>query len=198
MASKFNLRLIFWSASSLILVSCSLISVPPDSALSNSSRNHLYQLSDWFFDGRLAVSGRDDSWSASLSWKHSINEDELKLSGPLGQGATLIHLSNDFVTIDRGAGQVESSSEPEDFMKQQVGISVPLQSLRFWVIGLPQPEQKVVKTIDGFIQDGWLVSYNQMQAVFGQQMPRKISVVNSNLKVKLKLVIDRWVLNNEK
>lgn len=183
-----------WLIMVWLLSACSTATVKTNAAYSKQVRTPLYQLDRWSFDGRLAITGQDDSWSASLSWNHSPDQEEMKLSGPMGQGATVIQLTDDFVSIDRGNGQVETSEQPEEFVNQQLGIFVPVRSLRFWVLGLPEPTQAFAETADGFTQAGWLITYNQMQADFNPPMPRKMTVVNS--LIKLKLVIDQWILND--
>jgi outer membrane lipoprotein LolB len=183
-----------WLAIVWLLSACSSVTVEPRTTYSQHSRAQFYQLDRWSFDGRLAITAQNDSWSANLSWDHTPSLEEMKLSGPLGQGAAVIRLSDGFVSIDRGNGQVETSVEPEDFVNEQLGIFVPVMSLRYWVLGLPEPTQTYAETLDGFTQAGWLVTYNQMQAGFNSSMPRKITVVNS--RVTLKLIIDQWFLND--
>jgi outer membrane lipoprotein LolB len=122
--------------------------------------------------------------------------EEIKLSGPLGQRAAVIRLTGAFVSIDHGDGKLESSEEPEEFVNQQLGVYVPLVSLRYWAFGLPESTHAYMETIDGFSQAGWLISYKQMQIVSGQSLPRKI--VASNSDVKLKLVIDQWIISDTK
>lgn len=190
-----HVKWILWFGAGWLLSACSTVSVQPEANYSKQVREHLYKLDSWSFDGRLAITGRNDSWSASINWSHDPRQEEIKLSGPLGQGATVIELTDDFVSIDRGNGKVQTSDQPEDFVSQQLGVFVPIQSLRYWVIGLPEPTQSFLETTDGFTQAGWLVSYKETQSVVGQSMPRKISVVNPD--VKLKLIIDQWAINNE-
>lgn len=153
----------------------------------------VYKLSQWSFDGRLALTGQKDSWSANIDWQHHQDQERIRLSGPLGQGGTVIQLMGDRVTVDRGHGDVQSSDQPEAFINQQIGVFVPAYSLRYWVTGLPEPNQAFEETGSGFKQSGWLIEYKQMQAVDDQAMPRKLTVTNG--QTKLKLVIDQWVLN---
>jgi len=178
----------------LVLSGCSSIKIEHETAYSRRAREPLYNLDNWLFNGRLVITGQNDSWSANINWKHVVDKEEIKLSGPLGQGATVIKLSDDLVSVDRGNGKVQTSEQPEEFINQQLGVFVPIKSLRYWVIGLPEPSQSFVDTSDGFTQEDWLVRYAQMQAVNGQSMPRKITVSNS--RVKLKLIIDQWILND--
>ena len=177
----------------LTLSACSIVPLVPEVHYSRIAREHLYKLERWSFEGRLALTGKNDSWSASINWGHKPDDEKIKLSGPLGQGATEIQLTGDLVTIDRGDGQTQSSIQPEEFINQQLGMFVPVRSLRYWVVGLPEPTTAFVETATGFNQAGWLIEYKQMQPVDDQSMPRKITVTNE--QVKLKLIIDQWVLN---
>jgi len=182
-----------WWCFVLLLSACTIAPITPEVPYSRLAREHLYKLEQWSFEGRLALTGKNDSWSASINWGHKPDDEKIKLSGPLGQGATVIQLTGDLVTIDHGDGQAQSSTQPEEFINQQLGMFVPVHSLRYWVVGLPEPTSAFVETADGFKQDGWFIEYKQMQPVDDQFMPRKITVMND--QVKLKLIIDQWVLN---
>ena len=182
-----------WWCFVLMLSACSTAPVEPEIHYSKIAREHLYKLEQWTFEGRLALTGKNDAWSASINWGHKPDDDKIKLSGPLGQGATVIQLTGELVTIDRGDGQPQSSTQPQAFINQQLGMFVPVRSLRYWVVGLPEPTSAYVETATGFRQAGWFIEYKQMQPADDQSMPRKITVTNE--QVKLKLVIDQWVLN---
>ncbi|MGR8979383.1 MAG: lipoprotein insertase outer membrane protein LolB [Gammaproteobacteria bacterium] len=182
-----------WVLFIIFLQACATVPVEKAGSYSRIARQGLYTLEPWSISGRLGLTGPGESWSASIVWNHHPDSDQIKLSGPLGQGAVAVHLTGDYVTIDRGGGQVETSSNPEQFVNQQLGLFVPIRSLRFWVIGLPRPGESFVDTAAGFKQGEWLVDYPQMLMVDGQPMPQKIVVTNE--QVKLKLVIDQWILN---
>jgi outer membrane lipoprotein LolB len=177
----------------LMVSACSIAPEVPEVHYSKRSREHLYKLESWSFEGRLALTGKNDSWSANVNWGHKPDDEKIKLSGPLGQGTTVIQLTGDWVTIDRGNGQAQTSTKPEQFINQQLGMFVPVHSLRYWVVGLPEPTSAFVETPTGFKQAGWLIDYKQMQPVDNQSMPHKITVTNE--QIKLKLIIDQWILN---
>jgi outer membrane lipoprotein LolB len=176
----------------LLLSACAVVPVEPDVPYSRTAMLHLYEVEHWAFEGRLALTGQSDSWSANISWEHSPEAEKIKLSGPLGQGTVVISLAGNVVTIDRGGGDVQSSTQSEVFINQQLGMFVPVRSLRYWVVGLPEPSLSYKDTIVGFNQAGWLSEYKQMQSVNDGAMPRKMTVMNN--QVKLKLIIDQWVL----
>lgn len=193
---RFKVGLLVGGCLILLLSACSVVPVEPSVHYSRAAMLHLYDLERWSFEGRLALTGQNDSWSANISWEHSPEVEKIKLSGPLGQGAVVILLKGNVVTIDRGGDDVQSSTQPEDFINQQLGMFVPVRSLRYWVVGLPEPSRSYKDTDIGFNQAGWLSEYKQMQPVDEGTMPLKMMVMNK--QVKLKLIIDHWVLNDTK
>ena len=180
----------------LMVSGCTTEIVAPETLYSKITRESLYNLEQWSFEGRLGLTGIKDSWQANINWQHRSSNEEIRLSGPLGQGATIIKLTGKLVTIDRGNDKIQTSLEPEAFISQQLGMFVPIRSLRYWVIGVPEPGSPYVEAGLGFRQAGWLIEYKQMQRVNAQNMPRRITVTNE--KVKLKIMIDQWILNASK
>lgn len=159
-----------------------------------SARSHLYHMKTWSFQGRLAMRGSEDSWSASINWRHRGDTDKIKLAGPLGQGAVSIVLIGNVISIDRGDNNPLASNDPDVLVGQQVGVFVPVKALRYWVVGLTQPDVEFDVLADGFIQSGWTVHFPELMKYGDELMPRRVVVFKKNLK--LKLVIDQWVLND--
>jgi outer membrane lipoprotein LolB len=158
-------------------------------------RAAFYRLDFWEFEGRGAVKSSSDSGSFNILWRHQGKEDNLRLSGFLGQGAVAIKVSGEHIEIDRGNGHLETSERPQELLERQLGFYVPVAALRFWVLGLPEAKKYFEVCSDGFRQAGWDVQYSQWMKTAGYDMPHKIMVNNEELK--LKLVIDQWVLSRE-
>lgn len=188
----FNLKGLVGVGLILLLSACSVVTERPDLHYSRIAMQSLYGQERWSFEGRLALVGKNDSWSANINWEHTPGAEIIKLSGPLGQGAVVISLVGNVVTVDRGGGDVQSSVQPEEFINQQLGMFVPVSSLRYWVVGLPEPINTFTDTDVGFNQAGWINEYKQMQLVGNGSMPYKMTVMNN--QVKLKLIVDHWVL----
>jgi len=190
-----GLKWLLCAALAAALPGCALFApAPPEIAYTKTANQALYRLEPWSLEGRVALSGARDSWTADLAWAHRQDDEHIKLSGPLGQGAVLIHLAGNVVTVDQGGGKVESSGDPEGFINQQLGMFVPVTSLRYWVLGLPEPDLDFEDVGGGFRQAGWTVAFQSMQPVGTLHLPRKMSVAND--RVKLKLIIDQWNLND--
>ena len=181
----------------LVLPACSMLSTTPEIAYQpTTAQNELYDLQRWAFEGRIAITGKNDAWSANINWEHTPTEDLIKLSGPLGQGGAVIQLNASGVTIDQGGGDVKSSTDVENFINQQVGLAVPVNSLRYWVVGLPDKSQAASTIANGFEQVGWKNQYKTMQPVGSYVLPRNMTVTSET--VKLKLFIDQWILDDKR
>lgn len=181
----------------LLLTACASNPVENGNQYSRASRLNLYKLDQWSFEGRIALVGQKDSWSANITWDHDSEVEKIKISGPLGQGAVIITLTGDRVEIDRGGRDVKSSKQPDEFINAQLGMFVPVQSLKYWVVGLPEPNSQYRDTEMGFDQSGWLNEFAQMLVIEdGGLMPRKVTITNN--KIKLKLIINNWILNDTK
>lgn len=157
------------------------------------SKAHLQKLQDWSLEGRISITSSADSWSANVVWHRNSGADTIALSGPFGQGAVVVSLHENVVSIDRGDGNVRRSEDPDVLVREELGVFVPVRSLAYWVVGLPAPSQSASYSAYGFVQEDWQVEYKEWSLVDGKSMPRKITV--SNEKIKLKLVCDQWVIS---
>ena len=174
------------------LVSCADVPVKSTTPFQLSGRDHLYSKASWSFTGRMSITDENDSFSASIAWKHQDQQDELELAGLFGQGRTLVELTDDGVVIDNGDERIQYSGNVDELVSRQVGVDIPVSALKYWVLGLVEPEVEYGVLEKGFVQSGWNVSYQQMQVVGQNVMPRKIRVEQED--VKLKLIINHWDL----
>ena len=172
------------------LQGCSNVNVKDNQGFNLVDRSHLYDLKAWSFRGRLAVKSKVDSWSAAISWQHQPEQDILKLTGPLGQGAVLMTMTAQGLKIDQGDGRVEFSKNPDQLLADRLGMFVPLSALKFWVVGLVQPGVEFKVTDSGFEQSGWSINYPLYMQVERELMPHKMRVYKDQLQ--LKLVFDQW------
>lgn len=178
-------------AALLWLSGCSTLSTSPDRAYQGVQEQQvLYTLSHWSFEGRVAIVSKSDVEQANIHWIHSPQEEVIKLSGPLGQGAVMMTLNAQGVTIDKGGNEIKTSTNPESLIYQEVSLFVPVTFLRSWVVGLPEREEALTVLEGGFEQAGWRILYKAMQPVKSYLLPRHVVVTNDT--VKLKLFIDEW------
>lgn len=184
--------------SSLIvaLPGCAVFKPSPEIFQDAEIRRQLAALETWRMDGRVGVRSAEESWHAGLIWNHDRDVDRLYISGPFGQGALNIKVSEHFIRVASADGSVEESEDPERLLESMIGIAVPVSALRYWVLGLiypfaeAQPEYDRQGRLVKLNQLGWVAEYQDYETNQRWSLPRKLSVVNES--ARLKLVIDDW------
>lgn len=150
-------------------------------------------------DGRIAVQSGEKAWQANLFWEHEPQQDRLRLSGPWSQGLVSIVLQKDLIYVNEGGGVTALSKDPDAMLREKLGFVVPLKSLRYWVLGRPDPglsnRPGVAHAPDegsAFEQSGWQIQVQNTSQVDGWLLPQKL--VAQGAGVKLKIVTDQWVI----
>jgi len=172
----------------VLLSSCASTPDKIDGSFDLLSRDYLYEKKTWFFSGRMSVADEKNAVSASIEWDHLNSEDNIYMSGPFGQGRTKVVLTEDTVKIDLAGKQASYVGNVDDIVAAELGISIPISALKYWVLGVTEPKSEYKKLRNGFVQHGWNVIYLQMQAE--GELPRKMRVEQGN--AKLKLIFNHW------
>ncbi|MDF9392129.1 MULTISPECIES: lipoprotein insertase outer membrane protein LolB [Methylococcus] len=161
----------------------------------------LASLERWRLEGRVAVQTADDAWQASLSWDHDGRQDRLWISGPLNQGTVSIVLQEDLILVNEGHGNERISRDPEGLLKEKLGFSIPLQRLRYWVLGVVAPGdagEEMEFYPDGRLkhlrQAEWSLDYERYRSWDRFTLPQKVLIQGRSLK--LKLFADEWTVGN--
>ncbi|MGR8931405.1 MAG: lipoprotein insertase outer membrane protein LolB [Gammaproteobacteria bacterium] len=176
----------------LFLTACSFVAEMPIGEYQLTAMQAMPLRKQWMLEGRLAFTGEKDSVSASIVWRHTELRDDIELIGPLAQGRVGIVVSLDQVTIDNGENLQTFHGDPNKILAEQLGMDVPVTALKYWVLGVNDPGQTFVEQSSGFYQDGWLVSYREMQKIQAELLPKKITAQKD--KARIKLIVDRWDL----
>ena len=175
---------------SIFLASCTSLQEKSPETFQLTEREHLYKKTKWSFSGRIALADKNESFSAAIMWSHKDEKDELEVSGPFGQGRTVIVIDKHSVVIDYGDERLQYFGSVDALVSRQLGVAMPVSALKYWVLGLVEPETAYVMQGRGFIQSKWLVSYLGMQQVGVESLPRKFRAERE--RTKLKLIIDQW------
>jgi outer membrane lipoprotein LolB len=180
----------------LLLGGCA--SVPPAAPAASATpwelrRVTLQQATQWSLDGRAAATTGKQGWQASVDWRQRGPVSELHLAGPLGVGATVLQLTPDGISIDGAPPRGDIPEAIED----RLGVQLPLASLRYWLLGVPDPATDSVVTRNGadrasqLIQSGWTVDIGRYLPVSGDWLPAQLNVYRDAVRVKV--AVDHWV-----
>jgi outer membrane lipoprotein LolB len=160
-------------------------------------RNTLSSLSEWEFRGRIGVSAGDDGFNGKLSWWQHNNLFRASVSGPLGVGTVKIQGDERQVAVTDENGEVTEMRDAEAELYRRYGWTIPVASLRYWALGIPDPSSPAETVFDGngqltrLEQRNWVVQIDEYREGGGQPMPRRMSATHHETRVRL--VIDNWI-----
>ena len=166
---------------------------PPMAAAAWDQRvSDLQRLASWQLDGRAAVAFGTQGWQASLDWRQSGDVAEVHLSGPLGIGAMVLKRSPDGLSLNGAPPSDAVLAQLQD----RLGFELPLDHLRFWLLGVPDPAAAFeLKRNDQdravqLTQDQWTIDYDKYMPIDGDLLPAHL--VMSREGVRVRIVIDHW------
>lgn len=169
----------------------------PEMASWETRKAVLAEADEWEFTGRIGVSAGDEGFNGKLFWRQDGVVFRARIGGPLGMGTVFINGNRGELTVTDKDGVVSRLDDAEAELRQMYGWTIPLMSLRYWVLGIPDPAGSAETRFDAdgqlmqILQCQWQVDYGPYRISAGQAMPRRLTAVNDDVKVRL--IVDEWV-----
>ena len=182
-----------------LLAGCA--TAPPTPSTPSSwadQQNAVLTLARWTAQGKIALRNQKAAESATLRWRQNGMNSQLKLSGPLGVGTTLIDSDGETMRVEQGNDvRLLDVSTPEAIF-HNTGWHLPLKALPYWLRGVPSPDYPVdtldlddtESTLLTLQQDGWRISYNAYADFSGTTLPTRI--VAERQSMRLKVIVRDW------
>jgi len=152
----------------------------------------LQALSSWQLDGRAAVAVGTQGWQATLNWRQRGDSAEVHLSGPFGVGALVLKRTPDGLSLN--------DAPPSDAvlaqLQERLGFELPIDHLRFWLLGVPDPsaafelKRNAQDRALHLAQGDWNIDYDTYRPVDGDALPALL--VLSREGVRVRIAVDRW------
>lgn len=177
--------------------------VPPTKISWQQHKQRISEISQWTLDGRVSIRSGDEAWNGSLHWQQEGEQYNLTISAPLGAGSLQLQGSPHYVVLRQSnRDRPYTSTDPDKLLQQQLGWHIPVGSLQYWVVGLPDPNRNPATQmkIDEYgrlmqmQQAGWDIRILRYLQVHGLQLPGKLFVENKGQGIRM--VISRWELKN--
>lgn len=173
----------------------------PEAASAWSARQAVLQpLTTWQAEGRIGVVSGQEGWHAHFQWAQRDAGYRIDLIGPLGQGRVTVESEGWEVRLQTQDGQQWTAPDADDLLEQHLGVRLPVNGLRYWARGLPEPGSTPVLHMDGsgrltrLEQNGWVIEYPAYAptTMLNLDLPERIVARRPDLSVKL--VIEQWKL----
>jgi outer membrane lipoprotein LolB len=164
-------------------------------------RAALEKLDRYGLAGRVAVAASGQGFSANLRYAQKARAANLSLDGPLGIGGLRVDLEGERIHIATSRGETLEGPEARTELERRLGFALPLQELRWWLLGIPAPGEVAINAdtsgeIRDFTQNGWRVTINTRVPGLGFAMPQRLTaqrIGSEGEGARLKLLVERWL-----
>ena len=157
----------------------------------------------WDIKGRLGIQTQDNGGTFDLFWNQGKDKYTIRLIAPLGQGALTIEGDSETVSVRDSQGLTQHADNPDLLIKQSLGIDLPVNSLRRWLLGSPDTKQ-IVESISWneagqlhrLQQAGWTIEMLRYKKVGESDLPHSFVLQRDDRPALLiRLLIRQWSLN---
>lgn len=158
--------------------------------------------SNWEIQGKISFQNTKNSVTGLLNWKQRSDQFEIVITGPLGQGTTILKGNRSYAELLLpGERQPRISNSVQTLMQETVGWSFPVEDLAYWAKGIPSPAKvQTLKTdklglISSMTQHGWQIHFKRYSRPQGLQwLPGLIKLKGYDQNVTL--AINQWSIYN--
>lgn len=170
----------------------------PDENAWQLRRVQLEKLADWELQGRVGIINGKQGGSGSMDWKQHGDMLAFSFRGPFGVGALQVQGDAEALWVRSSRGDDFITTDPERDFSQRLRIPLPVLSMRFWMLGLPDPDAAFTKTVDSqghlvtLTQRGWHVDYQDYATFSGYDLPTRLQIERD--VVHIKVAINEWQL----
>ena len=169
---------------------------PPVEAPWEARRSELQARDTFELRGRVAVVAGEEGFNARLRWEQAGAQSSVALDGPLGVGGVRVTADDQTFSIITSRGEQLNSEAARAELATRLGFEPPLSSLRYWILGVPDPAYPAEEILDDqqrlttLRQDGWQIDYERYAAAQGQWLPSRLTLTRGDVRVRL--LVDAW------
>ncbi|MBI1423359.1 MAG: outer membrane lipoprotein LolB [Gammaproteobacteria bacterium] len=188
----------------LVASGCASLPEPPPVAhpdrVWQQRRDVLTRIAVWHLSGRLAVRNGPEAWHINLDWQQKGDDYQITLNGPFGAGKVKLIGNATGVALHDSDNQTFYADNPATLLQERTGVIMPIEGLRYWIVGLDSPQQTTPPKLDpqgrlaALDDNHWQVSFRRYTEVSGLQLPEKIFIARPEQEIDVRLVVDEWKL----
>lgn len=192
--------LAWFSVCLLMLSGCVTTSIGvdlPDISSWEQRQAVLGDLNAWQFNGRIAVKAGAEGFNGKFNWSQKEHTFSATVAGPLGMGTVRIDGGDRSIVLTDSDGVETVLIDAELELYDRYGWTIPVASLRYWALGIPDPRTPAETIVDPLgrlvqlRQNNWVVEISRYREVAGQEMPQILTATNANTRVRI--AIHKWI-----
>lgn len=181
----------------LALAACRTVPAPHPERAWELVRPDLQSLRHFELRGHVAVRAGQDGFIAGLRWVQDGPQAQLALQGPLGVGSVQVSSDGRALEVRTSHGERLDDAAARADLLARLGFEPPLASLRYWLLGVPDPAVPASEGLDpgtqrlAHLQQGdWQIDYGDYVTAGGHSLPSRVTLQSAGVRVRL--VIDQW------
>lgn len=152
----------------------------------------LKKQNDWRLRGKIGLRSPSKNGSGFIDWQQEGENFRLQVSGPLGQGSTIISGNKEQLFVQGAEENLKQNAQEQ--AARALGWPLPQQEMPYWVRGAAAPgEAHQAQWSNGLLQQlnqsGWKIEYSRYSR-HPVPLPEKIKLTRDD--IRLTLVIKRW------
>lgn len=192
-----------WSACLVLLAGCASVlgtapEGPPNEAAWQAHCAHVQNLDDWELQGRVGIVNGQHGGSGSMDWRQRGSQVAFSFRGPFGAGTLEVRGNAEALWVRSSRGDNFITTDPEKDFAARLQVPLPVLSMRFWMLGLPDPNAPFTKTVDArgqlvtLAQRGWRVDYQDYAEFGGYDLPTRMLIQRNDTRIKI--AVHDWLV----
>jgi len=187
----------------ILLIFMSLISctITPTSSENHYMSWHKRQkqlngLTNWKLKSVVSIKESKQHTILHAYWQQLINEYMINITSQFNVGGIKIAGDANQVTLWRSNTNKVIAKNPENLIYNELGWTLPLSNLKYWILGLPAPNLNHNSKFDRYNhltyleQQNWRINYTNFISIKNIDLPTTILLSNNNLQIKI--IIKQW------
>ena len=164
------------------------------------------QMDSWALRGRLNIRSGEQSDTININWQQDNEDFDITLSGTLGMGAVRMSGRENGVQIEKAGEEAIIATSLQQISNELLGYAFPVDSLLYWIKGLPAPGNNaditynakgVIATLSQPDKLGqqWKLQYDRYQDINGNILPHRIRLEQS--PYRLTFIVTTWRIDED-
>ncbi len=155
----------------------------------------------WSVSGRMALSDGSRGGSLAFDWQADGANHEVQLRTVAGGRQWRLSFGPSGALLEGSGIERMWAMDPDPLVEAAVGWPVPVQSMAWWIRGLPPPDSDAVISYasDGSLtrveSDPWQMDYQRFDAGPEALMPSRLQAVSGDYRVRV--VLRDWQLGTQ-
>jgi outer membrane lipoprotein LolB len=159
-------------------------------------QKQLTNLKNWTLQSAVGITNSTQHIAARVYWQQFDHNYAINITSLFNLGGIKIIGDSTHVILQRSITDKVIAKTPEKLMYRELGWSLPISNLRYWILGLPAPKLPYISNFDSYNrlihlkQQNWQIDYADFISVDAVDLPTTILL--SNTKLQIKIIIKKW------